>query len=31
VGPDLHSAFYLSEYLEDAARTPCLVRHIRGG
>jgi ribulose-5-phosphate 4-epimerase/fuculose-1-phosphate aldolase len=31
VGPDLHSAFYLSEYLEDAARTACLVRHIRGG
>lgn len=30
VGADLHSAFYLSEYLEDAARTACLVRHIRG-
>ncbi len=30
VGPDLHTAFYLSEYLEDAARTACLVRHIRG-
>ncbi len=30
VGPDLHAAFYLSEYLEDAARTACLVRHVRG-
>lgn len=30
VGPDLHAAFYLSEYLEDAARTACLVRYIRG-
>lgn len=30
VGPDLHSAFYLSEYLEDASRTACLVRHLRG-
>ena len=30
VGADLLSAFYLSEYLEDAARTACLVRQIRG-
>lgn len=30
VGADLHSAFYVSEYLEDAARTACLVRHVRG-
>jgi len=30
VGPDLLSAYYLSEYLEDAARTACLVRRIRG-
>jgi ribulose-5-phosphate 4-epimerase/fuculose-1-phosphate aldolase len=30
VGPDLHAAFYLSEYLEDAARTACLVRQLRG-
>lgn len=30
VGSDMQTAFYLSEYLEDAARTACLVRHIRG-
>lgn len=29
VGPDLYSAFYLSQYLEDAARTACLVRQLR--
>lgn len=31
VGPDLHSAFYMTEYLEDAARTACLVRRLREG
>jgi ribulose-5-phosphate 4-epimerase/fuculose-1-phosphate aldolase len=30
VGADLHAALYLSEYLEDAARTACLVGQIRG-
>lgn len=30
VGPDLYSAFYLSQYLEDAARTALLVRLLRG-
>ncbi len=30
VGPDLHAAFYMSEYLEDAARTAWLVRAISG-
>lgn len=29
-GPDLYSAFYLSQYLEDAARTALLVRVLRG-
>jgi ribulose-5-phosphate 4-epimerase/fuculose-1-phosphate aldolase len=29
VGGDLAAAFYLSEYLEDAARTACLVSQIR--
>lgn len=31
VGPDLYQAFYLTQYLEDAARTACLVRQLRGG
>lgn len=30
VGPDLYAAFYMSEYLEDAARTACLVRQLHG-
>ena len=30
VGPDLYRAFYLTQYLEDAARTACLVRQLRG-
>lgn len=30
VGPDLYGAFYLTQYLEDAARTACLVRQLRG-
>lgn len=29
VGADLAAAFYLSEYLEDAARTACLVSRLR--
>lgn len=31
VGPDLYAALYLSEYLEDAARTACLARLLRDG
>lgn len=30
VGPDLYQAFYLTQYLEDAARTALLVRQWRG-
>src|SRR2546426_2651342 len=30
VGPDLYAAFYMSQYLEDAARTACLVSQLRG-
>ena len=30
VGPDLYAAFYMSQYLEDASRTACLVRQLRG-
>lgn len=31
VGPDLYAAFYLTQYLEDTARTACLVRLLREG
>lgn len=31
VGPDLYFAFYMTQYLEDAARTACLVRRLREG
>ncbi len=30
VGSDLYAAFYMSQYLEDAARTACLVRQLHG-
>jgi len=30
VGPDVYAAFYMSQYLEDAARTACLVRQLHG-
>lgn len=30
VGPDLHQAFYITQYLEDAARTAVLVKQWRG-
>jgi L-fuculose-phosphate aldolase len=30
VGPDLYQAFYLTQYLEDAARTAILVKQWRG-